>query len=155
MKLYYLVCLLLSLSLRSPGQVPSNSFSFPSSASTPTTTHFGIEGQAFPDTSSRGVTSQAFPSMNRSVGTMPYAYSVRPQRFEQKTRGDLTSPSALAWEPLNLIFKDYTSDSALTYWVAGKTLHYTDPYSNSKMVPLKRVNWKLTRIANSVKQKTR
>jgi hypothetical protein len=144
MKFYSLALALLGFRLCC-GSCCFAQFSFTGSNSS-TALHFNINSPGFRDTSARVVTSVTPPSS--SLGTLPYTYPVRPQRFGKGTFDHPGLAATVTSRPRILAFKDRTIDSALAYWVEGRTLHYVNLLNEEKSLPEKRVDWNVTARMN-------
>jgi hypothetical protein len=156
MKLVCCVFLLLVACGCCPGQSTSGNWSFAAPSSSGSQPRFSVEGPAFPDTSARGPKYQTVSPQATSEPSPRYAFPVRPLRFGWEARaGAIPGPLHNAGvAQLTLVYRDQTIDAASACHVEGKMLHYIDSLNSPRTIPIKRVNWKLTEAANSIKAGT-
>jgi len=137
MQLFWFALLLLILPASTLGQTTFAGGSFGSSSPS----RFGANGPSFADSSARSfspppevITPPTVPPL------LPYAYPVGPRR--------LAATQTPAGRIRMLVFRDQTVEATSSYWIEGTVLHYVTAFGASRMVPVKRINWKLTAKTN-------
>jgi hypothetical protein len=101
---------------------------------------FSLDGPAFPSTSNLVVPEIAIPFVSPQMGSIPYAYPV-----PATDRSGLTRRTQA---PTILEFKNHTVDSALSYRLEGRTLHYVNLLNAKRTVPANRIDWTRTAKLN-------
>ena len=104
---------------------------------------FGIEPPPFPTSDARPSTPDFTLPNPPAIGTLPYAYPV-PRSGAPRT----PFPAVQGQHAFLIGFKDRTVDSALKYWVTGRTLHYINLRNETRAVATKRIDWKLMKKMN-------